>query len=275
MLSTLQHEGFHQFAFLKTDDDLPIWVNEGLAEYFGDAVIVEGGVRHGLVGAGRLDRLKAAHAARTSVPFQALLDMDSETWRQNLTSGSALGGLQYDQSWAAVHFLIHSGPEVERAFTRYLVELSRNVRHTRAFRESFGEDTRRMEAAYHRFLKKLEPDPFGEALGDLRFLAEGVRYLHARDGDVTGDAATLGHQLRSADFTVTTRSHGVVRETRARDPEVFRYTGDAGETASFTLAPPAAEGLPPEVVASALRPPARIVWRRDADGALVSDIHFE
>ena len=32
----VQHEGFHQFAHAVIGGELPIWVNEGLADYFGE-----------------------------------------------------------------------------------------------------------------------------------------------------------------------------------------------------------------------------------------------
>src|SRR5689334_20550734 len=36
----VQHEGFHQFAHSRFAEDLPVWVNEGMAEFFGEAVVV-------------------------------------------------------------------------------------------------------------------------------------------------------------------------------------------------------------------------------------------
>jgi len=38
---TIQHEGWHQFANMvvcKNKDNLPVWLNESLAEYFGEAI---------------------------------------------------------------------------------------------------------------------------------------------------------------------------------------------------------------------------------------------
>ena len=34
----VQHEGFHQFAAAVIGGDMPVWVNEGMAEYFGEGV---------------------------------------------------------------------------------------------------------------------------------------------------------------------------------------------------------------------------------------------
>ena len=42
---TVQHEGFHQFAHAVIGGDIPTWLNEGLAEYFGEALFTGGRVR--------------------------------------------------------------------------------------------------------------------------------------------------------------------------------------------------------------------------------------
>ncbi len=44
----LQHEGFHQFAANYFGRELPIWANEGLAEYFGNSLVVQGSIRRGM-----------------------------------------------------------------------------------------------------------------------------------------------------------------------------------------------------------------------------------
>ena len=274
VISTLQHEGFHQFAYLKTDDDLPKWLNEGLAEYFGDAVVLEDRVHHGVVRVDRLERLRRANAESVGLPFAELVDIDPEDWRENMTSGSPLGSLQYDQSWAVVHFLIHANPEVERRFSEYLVKLSRNVRHRRAFREAFGEDLRPMERAFRRFLADLEPDPFAEGLSRLRFLSEGLRFLHAQDAPAPADLAALEAALRGARFRVGLGTHGVGREVTADDASLYRYEAASGGSEPFVLEASDDPALPPAVAAPGLDPPARIRWRRDRDGRLVSELSF-
>src|SRR5688572_12857032 len=36
----IQHEGFHQFAYSRFGNDLPVWLNEGLAEFFGESLVI-------------------------------------------------------------------------------------------------------------------------------------------------------------------------------------------------------------------------------------------
>jgi len=45
----VQHEGFHQFAHAVIHGDLPMWVNEGIAEYFGEGLFTGDNFITGLV----------------------------------------------------------------------------------------------------------------------------------------------------------------------------------------------------------------------------------
>jgi hypothetical protein len=56
----VQHEGFHQFVQAVIGGNMPIWINEGLAEYFGEAVFTGDGFVTGLVPPDRLARLQKA-----------------------------------------------------------------------------------------------------------------------------------------------------------------------------------------------------------------------
>ncbi len=157
VLSTLQHEGFHQFAEFKTHDNLPLWVNEGLAEYFGDATITDGKLKHGLVHAVRLDKLRNAAKQQHTLPFDDLLNITSEQWWDHLRTGPT-GHAQYDQSWSVVHFLIHADKKYEKAFSQYLILLSTGRTHQTAFARAFGSnDTTLMQQQYQRFLEALTP----------------------------------------------------------------------------------------------------------------------
>ncbi|HMO25788.1 MAG TPA: hypothetical protein PKB10_05915, partial [Tepidisphaeraceae bacterium] len=57
----VQHEGFHQFAhYVIGNDNMPIWVNEGLAEYFGEAIFTGDGFVSGVMPGWRVRRIKSA-----------------------------------------------------------------------------------------------------------------------------------------------------------------------------------------------------------------------
>ncbi|HXE55950.1 MAG TPA: hypothetical protein VN541_23190, partial [Tepidisphaeraceae bacterium] len=53
----VQHEGFHQFAAAVIRGNLPTWLNEGLAEYFGESIFTGDGYISGIIPPGRLRRV--------------------------------------------------------------------------------------------------------------------------------------------------------------------------------------------------------------------------
>ncbi len=275
IFSTLQHEGFHQFAFIKAGDNLPIWVNEGLAEYFGDAIVVAGKVRHGIVNARRLERVRTAVENDRAIPFGDMLTIESERWLAQLRGGSAWGSLQYDQAWSICHFLIHDSRKVQSGFERYLVLLSNNRNPDRAFAEAFGSnDPKPFEQRYRKFLADLEPDHYSAALSRLRFLAAGLQYLH-RDGEpMPDDLEGLKSALRDRRFALTHQTHGQQTVYDAADDDLFLYHDRRDEAHAFELS--AVDGEPlPTIVAAQLSPPARIVWQHDAEtNELRSEVKF-
>src|SRR5215207_7370510 len=54
----VQHEAFHQFAAAAPGTELPAWLNEGLGEYFGEALFTGDGYVCGVVPEWRLKRVK-------------------------------------------------------------------------------------------------------------------------------------------------------------------------------------------------------------------------
>ncbi|MEM7576855.1 MAG: DUF1570 domain-containing protein [Planctomycetota bacterium] len=277
LLSTLQHEGFHQFAWIKMRDNLPIWVNEGLAEYFGDAIVVDGKVRHGIVNAHRLGRLRDADEKSLLIPFADVLELDSDRWFDHMRSGSPRGHLQYDQSWSIVHFLIHDSPKkIRPAFEQYLKLLSTNRNPQQTWDDAFGADsTAAFERRYVRFLEDLEPDAYSAALNRLRFLASGMAMLHEEeDAQTPTTLDELKSALRARGFSVTYRAHGQTTRYHSDEDAMYAYQDRRDATHAFELSPSRDDSLPPEIKAIALSPKARIVWARDAEGNLRSDVKF-
>src|SRR5437763_16402672 len=70
---TLQHEAFHQFAFSAISPDLPIWLNEGLAQLFEEALWTGNGFMLGQVPPRRIRQMKADIDAHRLIPFKTFL----------------------------------------------------------------------------------------------------------------------------------------------------------------------------------------------------------
>lgn len=279
VFSTLQHEGFHQFAHSKLGSNLPLWANEGLAEYFGSAIVVKDRVRLGVVDEDRITKIRGAMEARQSLSFSELLNTTSEQWQNNMLSGSAKGSLQYDQSWSIVHFLIHGDKgRYQKAFENYLLLISRGRQHDEAFAQSFGGgDTEPFAQRWEKFIEKVEADPYSTALKRLQFLGAGLEFLAQQEGvETPADLPGLKKALQDRSFRVTWMTEAGERQVEAADETQYGYTGQRDKPAEFELLPPA-EGsdLPSQITASKLKPTATLAWTRDTDGNLRSRLEFK
>ncbi|MEM9913432.1 MAG: DUF1570 domain-containing protein [Planctomycetota bacterium] len=276
VFSTLQHEGFHQFAHAKMGDQLPLWVNEGLAEYFGAAIVVDGDVRLGVVDGDRVEKIRGALESNEALSFRELLGIDSRQWQQNMTSRSAKGSLQYDQSWATVHFLIHGDRgKYQKAFSEYLVLISRGRTHDQAFGQTFGSDTRPFEKRWMKFIDEVEPDAYSTALKRLQFLGSGLEFLQTNDVSAPADTEALREALQSRQYKVTWLTESGTKVTDSADDTLYAYLDRKDNEHAFEIIP-AEEGsdLPPRIAATQLRPVATLTWVRDEDGNLRSQIEY-
>ncbi|HYE21615.1 MAG TPA: DUF1570 domain-containing protein [Tepidisphaeraceae bacterium] len=126
----VQHEGFHQFADAVIGGggkggEIPMWANEGLGEYFGEALFTGDGFEVGLVPVARLARVRKlagtpAGAAGAFRPLAEFVAIDRAAWNKQIAMPN------YDQAWAIVHFLIHAdGGRFQKVFTTFLTDVGK------------------------------------------------------------------------------------------------------------------------------------------------------
>ncbi len=116
---TVQHEGFHQFAHAVIGGDIPTWLNEGLAEYFGEGLYTGDGFVTGVVPPWRLQRLKQEITAGQLKTARAIMAVTPGQWAAELDIQN------YDQAWSMVHFLVHGDDgKYAPAFAQCIRQLS-------------------------------------------------------------------------------------------------------------------------------------------------------
>lgn len=275
-LETLQHEGFHQFAHTYIGHHLPIWVNEGLAEYFGDGLIVRGKMKVGLATEHRLQAVQRANQNRTIIDFDDLLSMAHEQWQKNMMGESTTGYLQYQQSWSMVYFLIHGDKGKYRpAFEQYLMSVNNGHASDAAFQQAFGtSDNKAFELRWKTYTRALKPDVLATAIARMRFLGRGLAYLRENQQPIPNSLEGLRRRLKSLGFRVISMSHGVQTVTAADDMANFSFRRDNGSQGFFQLLEAESNHLLPRVVAPGLRPEPMLVWFRDPNGRLESQIRY-
>ncbi len=123
----LRHETAHGYLHAAVAE-WPLWLDEGLAEYF---------------------EVERAQHGRHEVHLQELLaGLEEKTWQPNLRGLEALDGvhsmaqMQYAESWAWVHFLLHTTPERRELLLGYLRDLREHRAHDSLADRLLGQEPR-------------------------------------------------------------------------------------------------------------------------------------
>lgn len=150
----IQHEGFHQFAHTTISSRLPVWVDEGLAEYFAHGVWTGDGFVTGVIPPGRARKVQAMVRAEKLLPFERMIAMDRDAWN------GALNVRNYDQAWSMVHFLVHADDgRYREAFVAFINDVARYRPVTRSFARRFGTDIDAFEKRYAEWWTSVPENP--------------------------------------------------------------------------------------------------------------------
>ena len=154
---TIRHEGFHQFADHVIGGKLPVWIDEGLAEYFAEGIWTGDNYVTGVIPPARLRRIKAMIDSKQVRPFLEMLMMDRLTWNTEMQNRN------YDQAWSMVHFLVNGqSGQYQKAFSDFINDISASRPWKVAFIRRFGSDVKVFENLYRRWWTSLEENPTGE-----------------------------------------------------------------------------------------------------------------
>ncbi len=171
--AVVQHEGFHQFVAAKIGYGIPVWVNEGMAEYFSHAVFTGDQFATGLIPPWRLARVKTRMKAGAFKPLEEMMAMSYSEWSDDLQ------GANYDQAWSMVYFLAHGDDgRYERVFNNFLRDVSRKMQWRRAWDKNFGPDVSAFEQRWRAYWQGLADDP--TASGRAEAVVRTVTNFYAR-----------------------------------------------------------------------------------------------
>jgi hypothetical protein len=153
---TLQHEAFHQFAFTAIHADLPVWINEGLAQVFEEGIWTGRGFLLGQVPPRRVRQLQADVRGGRLTSFDKFMKLGNDEWARNLAGDADRGATQYNQAWAMVHFLVYS-PDARSKYRQRFLEMLKQIHAGRspegAFVDSFSSN---IEGFQDRFIESAE-----------------------------------------------------------------------------------------------------------------------
>lgn len=153
---TVQHEGFHQFARSVIRGDLPAWVNEGLAEYFGEGRFTGDSLITGLLPPWRLSRVKRSIEEGRFRSLRDMMLLSYDDWNGEMAL------VNYDQAWSMAHFLIHADQDkYQSAFVSFLNAVGRGAAYEKAWLDAFGPPEE-FEARWRKYYLDLPDDPTAE-----------------------------------------------------------------------------------------------------------------
>jgi hypothetical protein len=194
----VQHEGFHQFSHAVIGDQLPMWADEGLAEYFGEALFTGDTFVTGLIPQNRLTRVQKMFTQATDKPLAEFLAIPREQWNAKVEMPN------YDQAWSFVHFLLHGEDgRLQKPFASFMHDVSTGGDPEKAYRQHLGAipnlETRCRDWWMH--LPEY-PTTEGYARATLSILTSFLARSHAR-GQVFADfdvfAKTPPEELKQPD----------------------------------------------------------------------------
>jgi hypothetical protein len=219
VLHTLQHEAFHQFAWSRFGGDLPPWLNEGLAELFGQSILVGDDLQPGLPSARLVDAVRGLIEKGESLPVRSMVQMTREDWNERVQAGKAAP--LYHQSWSMAHFLVYGREgRYQPMLERMLRLINNGSQYEHAFGEVFGRDMEAFEREWRAHVNALVASPFATALERIEFLAEGSRMLR-RERIYPTTRLELQVELQRLGFTFTSEVHGMEIELSAAEGENF------------------------------------------------------
>lgn len=149
-----QHEGFHQFIHMTMPEEIPIWANEGLAEYFGHGIWTGDAFVLGVVPPARCRRLNDLVEAGRLMSLLDMMRLSHAEWNFGLAMRN------YDQAWSMVHFLAHgNGGKYQTAFATFLRDVAGGQPWEKVWIDRFGRDTDKFRNVYTAWWKPLADDP--------------------------------------------------------------------------------------------------------------------
>jgi tetratricopeptide (TPR) repeat protein len=144
---------FHEYEHFIIDNNLrhaPVWLSEGLAEYFSTFETSDGDqkVRLGRPMAYHVHNLRAA----SLLPLATLLTVDHKSPHYNESSKATIF---YAESWALVDYLmLGKGGQRQPQLNRFISQLNSELSLEENFRQSFQTDYKGMEAELRAYISK-------------------------------------------------------------------------------------------------------------------------
>jgi hypothetical protein len=147
----LAHEGFHQFIGYELGQQIPVWLNEGMAQYFETGFKIGSRFYVGQVSRSKLLYAQALIVNKQAPPLAQMIQWDRATFYAN-------ANVAYPMSWALVYYLLNSNNDrfEQSEFRRYLQDLKVGKDDIKSLQRRFGSNSNHWQADFEDYILHLK-----------------------------------------------------------------------------------------------------------------------
>jgi hypothetical protein len=162
MFTRLFHEAFHayveNFVYPQDKNDVPRWLNEGLAQVFEEGILELGALRLDAPSRTRLAAMQADLSSQPRLSLTELLRADGRAFLVEHPTAAKTSRRYYLYSWALAYYLAVREPVLEtERFNRYVDAGARNLDPVARFEQLVGVPLDRFEDTWRRELLAMKP----------------------------------------------------------------------------------------------------------------------
>lgn len=158
VLRSLRHEGTHQFVRNFIGGLCPLWLNEGLAEYYQQSEFLNGRLEVGMLAPGWVRAMQAALREKRYIPVRQMLTIDHKKWQESMRGDQETASIQYAEVWSFMHFLVYGDNNRYLVpFQQYIFNVSRGRTGEKGWEAAFGNDYAGFEARWREYVLSLNP----------------------------------------------------------------------------------------------------------------------
>jgi len=183
---------FHEYTHLlvgNTGRQLPLWLNEGLAEYYSTYHVMDGGRTADI---GRTIETSLLYLRERWLPLKELLAVEGGMFHD-----SGRRDVFYPQAWALVHYVMTQMPAGVMAINNYINAVNAGVSAVPAFEQAFGETIDSVERKLRLYVQRPIFTHARFTFSDkLATRAPSVRTLDAPEADAWLGDLQLAERLR-------------------------------------------------------------------------------
>lgn len=225
---TLRHEAFHQFAYEVIGPDLPVWLNEGIAQVFEEGIYAGNRFLIEQVPPRRLRQLADDMRNGRLATFDKFVFMDHKTWALNMRDRDK-GATQYNQAWAMVHFLVYARdqrtgePLYRQRFFEMLTAIRNGTPAEQAFTDQFTTNFAGFQRRFTEYARSLDATPEATFMENAEVLSDMMVEIFGQESRTFRSIVELRRHLERGKYQLK-YTKGQLRWTTS--PNIGTYFKD-------------------------------------------------